>query len=234
MIKAVTFDVWNTLLRLDVMRERMAEGIAEVVGRDPLEMKLVVEEVVREIKTKRQRLEVTDPLKASWELLAERLECRINDIKNGVARGLLRVLEDPEPLLFPDTLSVIRSLRDEMEKLAVIGNVLLWPGSYTRAILEKLGVAEYMDLMIFADEAGAMKPERTLFLFVLKELRVEPPEAVHVGDGIVEDLGGAISSGMKAAIIRPEARKTTVIKDLGIAIIPDIGSLPGAIYILSG
>ncbi len=233
MIKAVTFDVWNTLLRLDVMRERMAEGIAEVVGRDPIEMRLVVEEVVRDIKAKRQRLEVTDPLKASWELLAERLECRINDVKNGVARGLLRVLEDPEPLLFPDTLSVIRSLRDEMEKLAVIGNVLLWPGSYTRAILEKLGVAEYMDLMIFADEAGVMKPERRFFLNVLKELRVEPSEAIHVGDGIVEDLGGAISSGMKAAIIRPEVRKTTIIKELGIAIIPDIGSLPGVIYILN-
>ena len=181
----------------------------------------------------RSRLEVTDPLKASWELLAERLECRINDIKNGVARGLLGVLEDPEPLLFPDTLGVIRSLRDEIEKLAVIGNVLLWPGSYTRAILEKLGIAEYMDLIIFADEAGVMKPERRLFLNVLKELGVEPPEAVHVGDGIVEDLGGALSSGMKAAIIRPEVRKTTIIKELGIAIIPDIGSLPKVIYILN-
>jgi len=233
MIKAVTFDVWNTLLRLDVMRERMAEGIAEVVGRDPIEMKLVVEELVRDIKAKRQRLEVTDPLRASWELLSKRLECRINDIMNGVARGLLRVLEDPEPLLFRDTLNVIRSLRDEMEKLAVIGNVLLWPGSYTRAILEKLGIAEYMDLVIFADEAGVMKPERSLFLKVLKDLGVEPLEAIHVGDGIIEDLGGALSSGMKAAIIRPEAPRVQVIKSLGIAIIPDIGGLPEAIYLLN-
>ncbi len=233
MIKAVTFDVWNTLLRLDVMRERMAEGIAEVVGRDPLEMRLVVEELVRDIKTKRQRLEVADPLKASWEMLAERLECRTNDIKNGVARGLLRVLEDPEPLLFSDTLGVIRSLRDEMEKLAVIGNVLLWPGNYTRAILERLGIAEYMDLIVFADEAGAMKPDRRLFLNVLKELGVEPSEAIHVGDGIIEDLGGALSSGMKAAIIRPGAGRTTVIKELGVAIIPNIGFLPEAIYMLN-
>lgn len=77
-------------------------------------------------------------------------------------------------------------------KVTVTGNVMFWPGSYTRLLLERVGLMRYIDRTFFADEVGgAFKPLPEMFRKPLEVFGVEPEEALHVGDTYAEDFEGA-------------------------------------------
>jgi putative hydrolase of the HAD superfamily len=58
-----------------------------------------------------------------------------------------------------------------------------------------------IDATISSPDHGLMKPHPRLFSAALKQLRVEPPEALMVGDSIYHDIEGALSAGMRAALV---------------------------------
>jgi putative hydrolase of the HAD superfamily len=58
---------------------------------------------------------------------------------------------------------------------------------------------------------------------------VEPSRVAHVGDNVIEDVGGALSAGMKAIHIDRKRKNKTVLKELGLALISE---LPQVIEVL--
>jgi len=53
----------------------------------------------------------------------------------------------------------------------------------------------------FSDELRINEPGRRIFIEFCNRIELKPSDAVHVGDSIAEDVGGALSAGVKAVYI---------------------------------
>lgn len=69
-------------------------------------------------------------------------------------------------------------------------------------VLERIGLAPWLDGVIASAAAGARKPSAAIFERALSLARVDPAEAVHVGDSATDDVEGASSAGIEAVLLR--------------------------------
>jgi len=63
------------------------------------------------------------------------------------------------------------------------------------------------DVTAFSSDVGFAKPDPRIFHRVLRDLAVEPGEAVFVGDRPEDDVAGARAAGMKAILRRHPLRE---------------------------
>ncbi len=92
--------------------------------------------------------------------------------------------------------ALLESLRDRGLKLAVVANTWPEPPRLVRRELEELGVAGRVDEIVLSGEVGARKPAPAIFERALQALDVDPLDALHVGDRLVDDIAGAAAVGM--------------------------------------
>lgn len=64
--------------------------------------------------------------------------------------------------------------------------------------LERIGLAEYFDLVLHASVEQPMKPNPCMFRKAQNFLNLEPEQILHVGDNLEKDVWGAINSGFRA------------------------------------
>ncbi|MEM2281053.1 MAG: HAD-IA family hydrolase [Candidatus Bathyarchaeia archaeon] len=104
----------------------------------------------------------------------------------------------------------------------VVGNVVFWPGKVNRILLERAGLARFIDEHFYADEVGVSKPKPEIFEKALSRFNIEPYEAVHVGDSLFEDLVGAVLAQMNAVLIDKNVNGVIRLSSWNAYIIPDI------------
>jgi HAD superfamily hydrolase (TIGR01509 family) len=92
--------------------------------------------------------------------------------------------------------AMLDSLRGRGIKTGLVANAWPEPARVLRADVEASGLAPLLDVMVFSEEVGASKPQPEIFLHALRELRVEPENAMFVGDRLETDVQGAASVGM--------------------------------------
>ena len=76
--------------------------------------------------------------------------------------------------------------------------------SYRKAIreaLKKLHLDRLLDVVVISDEVGWRKPHPKIFQIFLDELKLEPDEAIYVGDDLKYDIEGAKAIGMKTVLV---------------------------------
>jgi putative hydrolase of the HAD superfamily len=115
--------------------------------------------------------------------------------------------------LYPETLSVLKQLRQEGYRVAVISN---WDSRLT-AILEGLGLMEYLHHVTISAVVGWEKPHPAVFDHALQAVSVSPSRALHVGDSLREDIQGAAQAGLQPLWIQRQemaASPYPVIQDL--------------------
>ncbi len=215
MIKLVSFDVWDTLLKLDIMLDAIAKGISKVAGLNAEEVSVKiygVRERIKEIRRKGE-LSISEILSLSRILIAEELGVDEELVRRGIARAILDMNYDD--LVNEYAKDVLAMLKKKGLKIIVIGNVLIWESPYTRLLLEATGLAEYIDRQYYADEMGVYKPMKEAFHNPLKDFEARPDEAIHIGDSIIEDFEGALESGLYAIKIDPEANEVSHPRERG-------------------
>ncbi|MGE5272956.1 MAG: HAD-IA family hydrolase [Verrucomicrobiota bacterium] len=94
----------------------------------------------------------------------------------------------------PRAPAMLSSLRARGLDLAVVSN---WDIGLAEH-LERLGIHGLFSTVVTSAEAGAAKPDPTIFHLALERLGVEARRALHVGDED-EDERGAAAAGMKFA-----------------------------------
>jgi putative hydrolase of the HAD superfamily len=94
------------------------------------------------------------------------------------------------------THALLETLRADGLALAVVSNAFDPPWLLHRD-LERLGIAERVDVAVFSSEVGRRKPDAAIFRAALDRLGVEPAEALHVGDRLYEDVRGAQQLGIR-------------------------------------
>ena len=202
----VSFDVWGTLLDLDLMLTLFTNSLNELIGED---VSICIMEVRERIKELRRKFELKPgkDFERSQELLAEKLNTEIDVIKRAAAKAMLKV---DESIVIKGVDQVLRFVDENGLKSIIIGNVMFWPSSYTRLILERFGLTEYIDRQYYSDEVEAYKPMKEIFLKPLSEFGTSPSEAVHVGDSFFEDFQGALDAGLHAVLISRRNKPETL------------------------
>lgn len=185
MLEAVLFDWNDTLVRLEWDDELVAAGHRAGLGRDDpgftarwRELLLGDGHGYRPYAELLAELGVDDP-------------DAFIDREHDLWRAQYAVLASAPALL--------ESLRERGLRTGVVGNAWPDPARILRADADALGLAPLLDVLVFAEEAGARKPAPEPFLHACSELGVEPRTALFVGDDLVGDVQGAAGVGMRTA-----------------------------------
>jgi len=213
-MKLVSFDVWNTLLDINVMLDSLTVELTKLMGvciLDVAEAIMLTRERIKRMRAKAAG-NPERALEESQEMLAELLGTDVELVKRAAARATLNVTEE---IVLPGAKEALEGVRRKGLRVTVTGNVMFWPGSYTRLLLERFGLMNYIDGTFFADEVKAFKPMPEMFRKPLDAFGVKPEEAIHIGDTYAEDFEGALRAGLWAVWINPEAEEVRRIHERG-------------------
>lgn len=104
------------------------------------------------------------------------------------------------PELLPGSLETLTALRDSGLRLALVSNVGFSPGAVIRELLADLGLARFFTAQIYSDETRAWKPHARMFDACVFALGVSARETAFVGDRPEADILGAQQFGMGLAV----------------------------------
>lgn len=104
--------------------------------------------------------------------------------------------------LYPETLGVLKGLKDRGHELGIISNF----DSRLFAVLRGLGLADLFDTITISSLAHAAKPATKIFQLALDKHAMDPEDAVHVGDSRRDDVEGARKAGLQAVLIERESQ----------------------------
>lgn len=198
MIKAVFFDIDNTLYSYDIGNEAGMEALA-VYGE-------------RVLCTERE--EFLKVFRQAQQLVKERVGMDCAAVHNRLIRMqcILELLGKP---LFPHARAMyhlywdclLASARLEEGVLEFIqalkaGGIGIGIGTDMTAYiqyekLERLGAAPYIDWIVTSEEAGAEKPADRFFALCAQKAGAAPGECVFIGDSLEKDVKGALRNGFK-------------------------------------
>ena len=99
----------------------------------------------------------------------------------------------------PEAASALRLTREAGLSAGVISN----SNGSVRSILEETGLAAHLDFILDSAVVGVEKPDPRIFRLGLAEARVEPREAVYIGDLYSVDVLGARAAGMESVLLDP-------------------------------
>ena len=202
-IKAVTFDLWNTIFVAKNYADKRIEYLKKVLNRrkisrsyeeitDAYQFSLESAEKAREqgdyrFITVYQRL----------DFILEKLAAEINfEEKAKVKKCFEEIILKDEPSLVDGVLETLKALNPHY-RIGIICVSGLTPGKVIRIILKKKGILDYFQSQVFSDEVGFEKPHPAIFEKSLNELKVQPEQAIHIGDLLSTDVAGAKAFGMK-------------------------------------
>ncbi len=174
----------------------IAERLAERMGVKPVEAFEALRRAAREAREERRRGGWSDWRRGA-AIVAARLGIRVEELYSAVEEALL---SKPWGLPLPGARETLASLKKAGFRVGVLGNVLFWPGSLTRRILAETGLANSIDVMLFADEIGYSKPSPKAFEAIAEELGCSIDELTHVGDRVDEDVAGAVLAGARGVL----------------------------------
>jgi len=237
MIKAVAFDLWETLipdtpelsrqqerLRIDRMEEILrARGFAAAAEH--------IERAYRSLWHRCQELywstDVDIPCRKQIEHFLEEMgldaaafdEETLSRLEHVYANAALEIL----PAAIAGASSTLRELKRRGLKIGLISNTGRTPGYVLREILDRLGLASSIDAMVFSNEHGECKPRTSIFDNLRRALGLPHDEIVFIGDNLYADVFGAQRCGMRAIHFVPAVRGTAVAPPVehGEEIVPD-------------
>lgn len=118
-----------------------------------------------------------------------------------VGYHLLKVFSTSNPYeLFDGTIPLLEKISCRTPKLGIISN----SDDRLDGILRQLGVRHYFDFVICSYNVKAAKPDPKIFQHALAVAggKIEPSEALHIGDDLQRDYLGARGSGWQSFLVR--------------------------------
>ncbi|HEX9483197.1 MAG TPA: HAD family hydrolase [Gemmatimonadaceae bacterium] len=208
MLRAVTFDYWDTLYDGGRTAERVAlrrtavGALLGAYGRDMPEEQLraLYEESGREAQrwwSEESRGYRTDD-RLRWILrkasVMPRDECEhVAAAADAVDNALLML----PPAMFAGAWQMLRTM-SRKHPLAVISDTGFASGRAQDRLLEKDAARGFFSATIYSMDVGHAKPRPEIFDAAVAALHVEREEILHVGDNERTDVRGALAAGFRA------------------------------------
>ena len=100
---------------------------------------------------------------------------------------------------YPGTKRVLIKLKEKGMKLAIVSDA---PKLKAWLRLVNMGIDDFFDVVVGLEDTGKLKPSKLPFKKALKELKVKPSSCLMVGDRPERDIKGANSLGMKTCFAK--------------------------------
>jgi FMN phosphatase YigB (HAD superfamily) len=206
MIKAVTFDCWDTLIIDDEGRDGKMLNYLEFVCQEnsiSLASKNIADAFAIENKLREEYVAARQKTKNAMqrtETLLELLDVQLplSEVVR-IAYYFDRVALEFLPPRIPEVADVLKGL-SQYYPLGVICNTGFHSGDTLRKILDTHEILREFTWLSFSNELGVAKPHRHIFEHTARKLGCLPEETVHIGDSEYTDIRGAIDAHMKAIL----------------------------------
>lgn len=187
-MKAVIFDMFETLVSLFHGRTYFSEDIAKDLGIPEEEFRTAwhATEYARTIGQYTMEEGVSLSLKAIGRYSEEAVRL--------VVEKRLAALTDTFQSIPEETFALLTELRQRGLYVGLISNCF----SDECALMQASPLFQYFDTTKLSYEQGIAKPEQTIFFRAIDELGIEPEDCLYVGDGGSGELEAANAIGMKA------------------------------------
>jgi HAD superfamily hydrolase (TIGR01509 family) len=208
--RAFTFDLFGTLAHLD-------ESRLPRVCIDGLSVPSLLGATVATLRERIPAIDLAAVLVAYFEVEAELTDFASREPDRELAPGehfarclervgvrdaaLVRALAQAQldatlaaARLADDAEQILEGLRDSGHRLGLVSNVADADGG--RALLSRLGIDRYLDVVVFSGDVGWRKPDRRVFETAIARLQLAPQDVVHVGDELRADVWGAGRCGL--------------------------------------
>ena len=206
MIKAISFDFYNTLVRfwppLDEIQQAACQELGLQVSKEAINRGYSVADVYfnQENATRPLATRSEEDRLAFFsryeQIILENAGMPVSlDLAKQIWKMAMSVPKDF--ITFEDVIPSLSALHSAGYRLGVLSNLR----RDMDPLCERLGLAPYLDFCINSTEAGAEKPHAPIFLAALKQMAAAPGEAVHVGDQYRSDVLGARAVGMHSVLI---------------------------------
>ena len=206
MIKVITFDFYNTLVKfwppLEDIQASACRKMGLTVSRDNIRRGYAKADILFNRANEEEPLSLRSPERRQ-EFFAEYerviLETAGVPVTLGLAREIwaLAIAVPKEFTPFEDTLPALEGLRERGYRLGVITNLR----ADLEVLIRKAGLDGCLEFSVNSVQAGKEKPHPPIFQEALRRAAVSPGEVLHVGDQVRSDVGGAKAMGMQAALL---------------------------------
>ena len=209
-MRAVTLDVWHTLVQLspaaeDLYLEQQVAALAGVVAASPRLPAAELEgpaasphEAARDAFEAASRLGARGAPVARLAVDAARRAGRVANAARWI-EAIERLVEAQPFEAVPGVASALEGLADRGYRTAVVSNLVGETGPCMRRILDRLGLARYIESWAFSEELPWAKPAPEIFWQALAPLETAPSDAIHIGD-LASDVLGARAAGFRCAV----------------------------------
>src|SRR5713226_8014428 len=205
-VKAIFFDLGETLVTQNIedniVTMKALEKISKTLPghKSPSELFTIYKQGYKVNETFRTKHHVEIPIQA-WmvQLLRRALGQEPEDSLVEKAIKIVVSARAENAVVFPDSRPLLEKLSKRKIKLGIISNV----SSHDVAveILRKVGLLEYFDTVVTSAFVGIRKPDPGIFLYALMQFKLQPREAVHVGDSERHDVWGGMITGLKTVLV---------------------------------
>lgn len=193
-IKAVIFDLDNTLLDRTTTFRKFAEGFMKQYFAHIESTDLWLEQMIERDE---------DGYKNKPVLFAELLsEFPWNNEQN-------KPLVDDLMKYYAENYVISAVLMEQAEEVIAYAKEKYKTGIITNGRnavqygkIDHLGLREYFDVIVVSEEAGCKKPDPRIFQVALERLNVKPEECLFIGDHPINDVEGAHTLGMHTIWMR--------------------------------
>jgi putative hydrolase of the HAD superfamily len=194
-IKAVVFDLDNTLVDFMKMKRRAIEEAIPAMVDAGLEITTEVADKIIDEIYKEQGIEYQQVFDEFLNRVLNRVDYKI------LSAGIVAYRRAREAALipYPHVYSTLNKLLKLGIKMGIVSDA---PVKEAWLRLATLNFHHIFDEVVTFDETKVRKPDPKPFLMILKKLDVEPGEAIMVGDWAERDIVGAAKVGMKTAFAR--------------------------------
>ncbi len=208
MIRAVTFDFWNTIARArheGAMRDARARAVGAACEAGGVEVEAAalvaaIERVGAHWERSWAEGVHLHPREGAAMLVRELgVEGAAEEL---IAESFLAGGRDVELDLAPGVGAVLAELAGRGVRLGIVCDVGFAGGEELRAFLARENLLRHFSGWAFSDEIGHYKPDPRIFEAALAALGAAPGEALHVGDLRRTDVAGAAALGMRTARYR--------------------------------
>lgn len=206
MIKAVFFDLYQTLVCYEPPREELqARALREFgvevspeVLRRPLVIadEFIYQEIARSSLSQRSKEEQM-ALWAQYERVLLK-EAGI-EADERLILGLLGKMRqfDMKLVLFDDVMPILTDLKGRGLTLGLISNI----DHDITPLLNELGLKSLLQVVVTSQDAGFNKPQPEIFQEALKRAGVRASQAIYIGDQYQVDVVGAKKAGMEGVLL---------------------------------
>ena len=205
-IKAVFFDLYQTLIRYDPPREQLQAKVLKEFGIDVapeairrallIADEFVYQEHARWSLSKRPTEEKMAVYAQYQRILLKQAEV---DASEQLIAGVLGKMQqfDLKLVLFDDVVPVLTQLRERRLILGLISNV----DRDITPLCDELGLSLLLQVVVTSQGVGFSKPQPEIFREALRQAGVEASEAVYVGDQYQIDVVGAKGASIKGVLL---------------------------------